>query len=163
MLQAEQFTVALIENDSDQWFVVGLASDIQRLSDAGAATRAWDIKLDNGHRPYAVLKKRLNFDITDQVADVPGNSLTVELGNRFNLRFAGELYDVTKTYLLRRTPAFWSELGIVFADEQGIVDGINPNEFYAVYQGFILESISGVKFVRLYPTAISREVFPALS
>lgn len=163
MLQAEKFTVALIEKDNDQWFVVGLSSDIQRLNDAGAVARAWDIKLDNGHRPYAVLKKRLNFEITDEPAGVLHNALTLELTRCFNINFAGELYDVTKTYLLRRTSAFWSELGVIFADDKGIVEQLNPKEYYAVYQGFILCNISSVKFVRLDPASISREVFPALS
>lgn len=163
MLQAEKFTVALIENNDDQWFVVGLSSDIQRLNNVGAVERAWDIKLDNGHRPYAVLKKRLNFDITDESANAPHNTLTLELTKRFNINFAGDLYYVTKTYLLRRTPAFWSELGIVFADDKGLVENLNPGEFYAVYQGCILHNISGVKFVRLGLSSISRAIFPALS
>jgi hypothetical protein len=163
VLRAEQFAVALVEYKDDQWYLVGQLPDIQRLHDAGFVSRAWDIKLDNGHRPYAVLKKRVNFENRQIQTPQSYNMLTGKLSSLLGVSLQGNVHDITQTYLFRPTPAFWADLYIDFADDAGGIANVDPKQFYAIYQGFIIYHIHGVKFIRLESEAISKKVFPALS
>lgn len=149
MINADQLAVAMLEIDEEEIFVVGRRSDIQRLSDAGHVERAWDFKLDNGHRPYASLKKRMDYDITEEPGDAAGNAVTRRIAAHTGLRFAHDLHLVTDTYLFRPTPAFWADLLVDFAYGPGLPAGRKPEDYYAVYKGFILAGVSNIKFVRL--------------
>ncbi len=149
MIKTDELAVAMVVIDDEEVFVVGRRADIRRLSDAGLVERAWDIKLDNGHRPYASLKKRVDYDIADEPAGAPGNAVTARIAAYSGLRFAHDLHLVTDTYLFRPTPAFWVDLWAGFADGPGLPAGCTPEDYYAVYKGFILANVSNIKFVRL--------------
>ncbi|MDT8901920.1 hypothetical protein [Anaeroselena agilis] len=149
MIKADLLAAAMIVLDNEEVFVVGRHSDIQRLSDAALVERAWDLKLDNGHRPYASLKKHVNYDIGDEPGDMPGNEITRLLAARTGLRFAHDLHLVERTYLFRPTAAFWADLWADFSDGSGLPRGLSLEEYFAVYRGTVNTSISNIKFVRL--------------
>lgn len=149
MINADQLAVAMLVIDEEEVFVVGYRSDIQRLGDAGHAERAWDFKLDNGHRPYASLKKRMEYDITEEPGQADGNAVTRRIAAHTGLRFAHDLHLVTDTYLFRPTPAFWADLWVDFAYGPGLPPGRKLEDYYAVYRGFVLANVSNIKFVRL--------------
>ncbi|SDF24755.1 hypothetical protein [Sporolituus thermophilus] len=154
MQKAEEFAVAYVVFEDDEWFIVGRLADIQRLSDAGYVERAWDIKLDNGHRPYAVVKKRVNFDISEPPNDAPKNGLTQTIAAKTGLKFSDNLHFLEHTYLFRPSPAFWGELLIGFAGADGRLQDVNPTDYYAIYRGYILHNVNGAKFVRLDPDTL---------
>lgn len=149
MINAHELIVAMVDIDDEELYVVGRVSDIQRLEDAGFVQRAWDIRLDNGHRPYPVLKKRLDHDITDAPAGAAGTHITRDLAARTGLSFAHDLHLLTDTYLFRPTPAFWTDLWADFAAGPGLPPGRKLEDYYAVYRGFILANVSNIKFIRL--------------
>ncbi len=149
MIKADLLTAAMIVMDDEEFFVVGHHSDIQRLSDAALVERAWELKLDNGHRPYAALKKRVNYEIDEEPGGAAGNELTQRLAARTGLRFAHDLHLVTQTYLFRPTAAFWADLWVDFSDGPDLPRGRSLEDYYAVYQGKIMASVSNIKFVRL--------------
>jgi hypothetical protein len=149
MIKTDELAIVMLMVGDEEVFVVGRRSDIQRLGDAGLVERAWEIKLDNGHRPYASLKKRVDYDITDEPGGAPGNDITAKIAAASGLRFAHDLHLVTDTYLFRPTPAFWVDLWADFAAGPGLPAGCKPEDYYAVYKGFILANVSNIKFVRL--------------
>lgn len=149
MIKADRLAAAMIVMDDEELFVVGHHSDIQRLSDAALVERAWELKLDNGHRPYASLKKRVNYDIAEEPGDSAGNEVTRLIAARTGLRFAHDLHLVTQTYLFRPTAAFWADLWADFADGPGLPRGRSLEDYYAVYRGQVRASVSNIKFVRL--------------
>lgn len=150
MIKSDQVLAALVAfDDEEEVFVVGYVSDIQRLADAGLVARAWDILLDNGHRPYASPKKRVDHEITEEAAGEPGNALTEKLAAKSGLKFAHDLYLLTDTYLFRPTPAFWVDLWVDFANGPGLPNGRKLEDYYAVYRGCILPGATSIKFVRL--------------
>ncbi|MDR7867230.1 MAG: hypothetical protein RIN56_10450 [Sporomusaceae bacterium] len=149
MIKADLLTAAMIVIDDEEMFVVGRHSDIQRLSDAALVERAWELKLDNGHRPYASLKKRVNYEIDEAPGAGAGNEVTRRIAARTGLRFAHDLHLVTQTYLFRPTAAFWADLWVDFSDGPDLPRGRSLEDYYAVYQGKIMASVSNIKFVRL--------------
>jgi hypothetical protein len=149
MIKADQLAAAMIVMDDEEVFVVGHHSDIQRLNDASLVERAWEIMLDNGHRPYPSLKKRVNFEIDDAPGEAPGNAITKRIAACTGLCFAHDLHLVTETYLFRPTPAFWADLWADFSDGPGLPPGKKLEDYYAVYQGKILAGVSNIKFIRL--------------
>lgn len=149
MIKAHELIVAMLVIDDADIFVVGRISDIQRLADAGLVERAWDIKLDNGHRPYPSLKKRMDHEITDIADNAAGTALTRELTVKTGISFSYDIHLLTDTYLFRPTPAFWADLWADFADGPGLPSGRKIEDYYAVYRGYILPNVSNVKFVRL--------------
>lgn len=150
MINSEQVLAAMVAfEDDEELFVVGHVSDIQRLADAGLVARGWDIKLDNGHRPYASPKKRVDHEITEAAAGEPGNDVTRMLAARSGLRFAHDLHLLTDTYLFRPTPAFWVDLWVDFAGGPGLPNGKKLEDYYAVYRGCVLPGSTSIKFVRL--------------
>lgn len=149
MIKADLLTAAMIVMDDEELFVVGHHSDIQRLSDAALVERAWELKLDNGHRPYASLKKRVNYEIYEEPGAGAGNEVTRLIAARTGLRFAHDLHLVTQTYLFRPTAAFWADLWADFSDGPELPRGRSLEDYYAVYQGKIMASISNIKFIRL--------------
>jgi hypothetical protein len=149
MLKAETVAVALIAINEEEFYIVGHTSDIQRLENAELVERAWDIRLDNGHRPYPVLKKRVNYDITEQPNDEPKNALTREIMRKTDLYFAHNLHQLEKTYLFRETAAFWGDLWVDFTDADVMPADRRSEDYYASYRGCIIPHISSVKFIRL--------------
>lgn len=149
MAKAEEVAVALLLIDDEELFVAGYTSDIQRLDDAGVVDRAWDIKLDNGHRPYLVPKKRICFDITEEPSEEAKNDLTRTVAARTGVKFAHSLYPPGQTYVFRKTAAFWGEIEADFSDGDGLPDGKNAEDYYAVYRGAILANNRGAKLTRL--------------
>lgn len=148
MINTDQLAMAMLVIDEEEVFVAGFRSDIQRLDDACHVERAWDIKLDNGHRPYASLKKRLDYEISEE-GDTAGNVVTRRIAAHTGLHFAHDLHLVADTYLFRPTPAFWTDLWADFAAGPGLPSGRKLEDYYAVYKGFVLASVSNIKFVRL--------------
>ncbi|HWQ61716.1 MAG TPA: hypothetical protein VN521_05350 [Negativicutes bacterium] len=148
MINADQLAVAMLVIEEEEVFVVGCRSDIQRLSEAGHVERAWDFKLDNGHRPYASPKKRMEYDITEE-GDAAGNAVTRRVAAYTGLCLAHDLHLVTDTYLFRPTPAFWADLWVDFAAGPGLPPDRKLEDYYAVYRGCILANVSNIKFVRL--------------
>ena len=149
MIKADRLAAAMIVVDDEEIFVVGYHSDIQRLSDAALVERAWELKLDNGHRPYASLKKRVNYQTDDEPAATAGNEVTRRIAARTGLRFAHDLHHVTQTYLFRPTAAFWADLWVDFSDGPDLPPGRSPEDYYAVYRGQVKASVSNIRFVRL--------------
>ena len=149
MIKTDELIVAMLVVDDAEVFVVGYISDIQRLADAGLVERAWDIKLDNGHRPYPSLKKRMDHEITEIPDNAAGTAITRELAAKTGISFSHDIHLLTDTYLFRATPAFWVDLWADFADGPGLPPGRKMEDYYAVYRGFILQNVSNVKFVRL--------------
>ena len=149
MIKADLLTVAMIVMDDEEMFVVGRHCDIQRLSDAALVERAWELKLDNGHRPYASLKKRVNYEIDEEPGAGPGNEVTRLIAARTGLRFDHDLHLVTQTYLFRPTAAFWGDLWADFSHGTELPRGRSVEDYYAVYQGQVKTSISSIKFIRL--------------
>ncbi len=149
LINTDELAAAMLVLGDEEVFVVGYRSDIQRLGDAGLVERSWEIKLDNGHRPYPSLRKRVDYDISDEPAGEPGNAITRRIAAHSGLRFAHDLHHVTDTYLFRPTPAFWVDLWADFAAGPGLPAGHKPEDYYAVYKGFILANVSNIKFVRL--------------
>jgi hypothetical protein len=147
--KAEKFAVALLVINDEEIFSVGYTSDIQRISQAGFVDRAWDIRLDNGHRPYPVVKKRVDYDIAEAPSDAAQNAFTGEISRLTGMSFAHNLHPIKQTYLFRETPKFWSDLFVAFSDNTGLPQGVTPEKYYAIYQGRIITNISSVKFVRL--------------
>jgi hypothetical protein len=135
--------------DDEEIFVAGHVSDIQRLADAGLVARGWDIILDNGHRPYASPKKRVDHEITEQPGDGPGNAITAKIAAATGLQFSHDLHLLTDTYLFRPTPAFWTDLWVDFATCPGLPAGKKLEDYYAVYRGYILPGSTSIKFIRL--------------
>jgi hypothetical protein len=148
MINSEQVLAAMVVLDDEEMFVVGHVSDIQRLADAGLVARGWDIKLDNGHRPYASPKKRVDHEITEAANAEPGNAITRLLAGS-GLKFAHDLHLLTDTYLFRPTPAFWADLWVDFADGPELPAGKKLEDYYAVYRGCVLPGSTSIKFVRL--------------
>lgn len=149
MVKAENVAVAMLVIDDEELFVAGFTSDIRRLDNAGVVEQAWDIKLDNGHRPYLVAKKRINFDITEEPGGQAENDLTRMLSAKTGLKFSHNLYPLIQTYLFRDSAAFWGEIGVDFAEGEGMPCGKNVQDYYAVYRGCILPNNRGAKVVRL--------------
>lgn len=149
MVKSEQVLAALIALADEELFIVGHVSDIQRLADAGLVERAWDIMLDNGHRPYASPKKRVDHDITEEAGDGPANAITAKIAAGSGLRFSHDVHLLTDTYLFRPTPAFWADLWVDFAASPGLPAGRRLEDYYAVYRGFILPGQTSIKFIRL--------------
>ena len=151
MIDTEQLAAAYVVAGNGEWYVTGLRRDIELLDEAGFTERVWLIKLDNGHRPYAVLQKRISFD--DAGSGVPGTAsaggVTAAVAAATGLSFTGDLHRVADTYLYRRTSAFWADLRAAFGDPSGPPAGIRPDEWYAVYRGVVLPLINGIKFVRI--------------
>lgn len=154
MLKAEQFAVALIIHQDNELFITGSTVDIGRLGNAGLVERSWDIKLDNGHRPFASLKKRVTFDTDASCEQGERNILTKTLSAATSLDFTQNLHYLENTYLIRKTPDFWCDLFITFADEDGRLRDIIPTDFYALYRGYIVRNISSVRFIRLEPDTL---------
>ncbi|MDR3591483.1 MAG: hypothetical protein P4N41_17655 [Negativicutes bacterium] len=149
MAEAEKAAVALLVIDDDELFVAGYTSDIKRLDSAGVVDRAWDIKLDNGHRPYLVAKKRINFDITEEPSAEEKNDLTRMVTAKTGVTFAHSLYPLAQTYVFRKTAVFWGDIEVDFSDNDGLPCGKNAEDYYAVYRGCILAGNRGAKLIRL--------------
>ena len=148
MLKAEETAIACVAVNNDEWYVTGHISDMQRLYDAGIALRSWSIGLDNGHRPYGVQKRRLTYTIDQSPQEDTKNSFTARLSKETGLVFAYNLYALSHTYLARKSSDFWSEIQVVFADEDGLLREIIPSEYYAIFYGS--QSLDGnIRFVRL--------------
>ena len=148
MLKAEETAITCVAVHNDEYYVAGHISDIQRLYDAGIALRSWSIGLDNGHHPYGVQKKRLTYTSDQSPQEDTKNSLTTRLSKAPGLVFAYNLHALSHTYLVRKSAAFWSEIQVVFADEDGRLRDIIPSEYYAIYCG--AQSLDGnIRFVRL--------------
>lgn len=128
-----------------EWYVTGCPSDIERLHVAGFVERAWQIRLDNGHRPYAVLKQTIYFPITHVPTTTPKNAMTEEIALISGVHFAQNLHLVTDTMLLRKSPAFWSELEVAFVDERHVAN----DGYYAAYRGVVQPLIQNIKFSRI--------------
>lgn len=149
MVNAEELAVAMVIIADNEIFIVGHKSDVQRLNAGSFVGRAWDIKLDNGHRPYAAVKKRIDYDITEQPDEGSKNSITAIITAKTGVNFAHNLHLVIRTWLLRETAAFWSDLWVDFADDTAKPQGIEGKEFFALYRGAILPKSNSVKFIRL--------------
>ncbi|MDR3565164.1 MAG: hypothetical protein P4N59_27500 [Negativicutes bacterium] len=149
MVNAEKIAAALLLIADEEVFVAGYTSDIQRLNDAGVVEQAWDFKLDNGHRPYLVAKKRINFTITDEPSDEVKNGLTQLIAAKTGVRFSHNLHLLVQTYLFRETAAFWGDIWADFAEDANLPAGKNLQDFYAVYRGCILPNNRGAKLIRL--------------
>ena len=149
MVKAEKLAAALVVIDDEELFVTGHTSDIQRMDIAGVVDLAWDIKLDNGHRPYLVAKKRVCFDITEEPSDSPKNDLTQMITAKTGVKFAHSVHPLVQTYLFRETAVFWGDLGVDFSEDAGLPCGKNAQDYYAVYRGCILPNNRGAKLVRL--------------
>ena len=148
MEKAENIAVAMLLIEEDEIFVSGYKSDIQRLYDAGFVERAWDIRLDNGHRPYLAPKKRVCYDSSDAGGAQPQNAVTAGVVAQTGATLVHNLHLLEQTFLFRRTAAFWSDLEVAFAeDDQPPADDLA--DYYAVYRGCVLPNGNSVKFVRL--------------
>jgi len=147
MVKADQLLIAMMVLAGDEEiFVVGHTGDIQRLADDGLVERAWDIKLDNGHRPYPYPRQGLRAASCAVPPRPAGNAVTRRIAAATGLSFAHDLHLLTDTYLFRLTPAFWAELLADFADDgPGLPPGRRQEDYYAVYRGHV----APVKFVRL--------------
>ena len=147
-MNAEEIAIALLLLTDNEIVVVGHTVDIQRLYEAGAAQRVWDIALDNGHRPYASQKKRLTYDIDQAERGENQNVLTTQVSRHFGVGFTHNLHALEHTYLIRANPAFWSELQVVFADEDGQLQEAGRNDCYAVFRGAVSAS-GAIRFIRM--------------
>lgn len=145
MQLASEVAAALIVVGNKEWYVVGNPSDIGRLHVAGYIERAWQLKMDNGHRPYAVLRKTIYFPITEPPTDSVKNLLTQSVAAASGIPFAANLHLVTDTYLFRKSAAFWGDIWVDFADQ----GELQKSGFYAVYHGVIQPVIQNIKFSRL--------------
>lgn len=147
-MRAEEIAVALIAIDNEELFVVGHIVDVQRLYEAGLILRAWDITLDNGHRPCANQKKRLTYDINQAGQADKKNVLTTKVSRHSELVFTYNLHALEHTYLVRQTPAFWSEVSVAFADEDGRLREIGSDDYYALFRGAVSTN-GNVRFIRM--------------
>lgn len=145
MQRASEVSAALIVVGANEWYVVGNPSDIGRLHEAGYIERAWALKMDNGHRPYAVLRKTIYFPITDQATNTEKNQLTQAIAAVTGLSFTDDLHAVTDTYLFRTSAAFWGDLWVDYRDR----GALSTEGYYAVYYGVTQPLIQNIKFSRL--------------
>lgn len=142
---ANEFAAALIVSGANEWYVVGRQSDIGRLHAGGFVERAWQLKLDNGHRPYAVVMKTICFQITERPNDSAKNQLTRDISAATGIEFSADFHLVTETCLIRKSAAFWSDLWLDFAEH----NQLQTAGFYAVYRGVVQPVIQNIKFSRL--------------
>lgn len=149
MQKADEIAIALIILDNKEQYIAGHASDIQQLYEAGWVDRAWHIVLDNGHRPYAALKKRLTYDRNESQQSLgKKNLLTRCLEEKMGLAFSNNFYALHHTYLARKSPAFWSDIEVAFADEDGRLREIDFSAYYALFAG-TTTSNGNIRFMRL--------------
>jgi hypothetical protein len=149
MVKADKLAVALLVIKEEELFIAGDKSDIQRLSNAGVVAGAWDIKLDNGHRPYPAARRRVDYDITAEPSSFAKNAVTQDISNKTGIIFAYNLHPLIQTYLFRETATFWSDLFVDFSEDACLPPGKDLQHYHAVYRGSILPNISSVKFIRL--------------
>lgn len=147
-MNAEEIAIALLLLTDDEIVVVGHTIDIQRLYETGAAQRVWDIALDNGHRPYANPKKRLTYDIDQAERGENQNILTTQVSRHFDIGFTHNLHALEHTYLIRTNPAFWSDLQVVYADEDGQLQEADRGDCYAVFRGAVSTN-GAIRFIRM--------------
>lgn len=153
MFKADEILIALAVVSDEELYLAGIAADIQRLHDAGFVERVWAIGLDNGHRPYGVLKKRLAYDINQPPCGEETNILTKQISNQTRLTFTKNLHAVDHLYVLRKSPAFWTEIAVAFADEDGRLRDIIPTDYYAIFRGGLTTS-GNIRFIRLEPDTL---------
>lgn len=154
MQQADETAIGLIVLDDQEQYIAGHVADIQRLYDAGLVDRAWYIALDNGHRPYAAIKKRLTYDNNEmQQPIVTKNILTTYLEERTGLIFANNLHALHHTYLVRTSPTFWSGIEVVFADEDGRLREADLSKYYALFAGSTTSN-GNIRFMRMDITTL---------
>ena len=149
LIKAKEIALAMAVIDDEEYFLVGSFADMQKLYDGGILERVWDIRLDNGHRPYPSLKKRLSYAGEEVPAKQVSGRLTAEIAAKTGLQFSDELHLVSQTYLFRKTASFWDELWADFSDDGGLPAGQNLADYHAVYRGVVLPGINNIKFTRL--------------
>lgn len=145
MQLASEFAAALITAGTKEWYVVARQSDLGRLHRGGFLERAWQLKLDNGHRPYAVPLKTIYFPVNEQATDLVKNQLTQDISVATGIKFAADFHQVTDTCLFRKTAAFWAELLVDFAEQTTP----QTEGYYAVYRGVVQPVNQNIKFSRL--------------
>lgn len=149
MVKAEEVAVAMAVIGDKEYFLVGMLADVKRLYDGGFLERVWDIRLDNGHRPYPSLKKRMSYERETEPTGKASNPLTREIAAGNGLKFSADLHPVVRTYLFRKTASFWDELWVDFSGDDRLPCGREPGDYHAVYRGAVLAGVNNVKFTRL--------------
>lgn len=147
-MDAKEIALALLALSEEEEVVVGHTGDIQRLYDAGAAKRIWEIALDNGHRPYANQKKRLTHVGEYAEREERKNTLTRRVSRHFAIDFIDNLHAIEHTFLIRTSPAFWSDLHVVFAEDgKDLLEDVQF-DCYAVFRGAVSTN-GNVRFIRI--------------